>query len=88
MYRDASAAKRIIRTAPTAKFGAITRFAGPDSASPRSPATCSSLRPVVPTTAWTPASRAPRGVAEDGLGLGEVDDDVDPSGLDGGASDG
>ena len=88
MWREASAAKRIIRTAPTAKFGAMTMFAGPPSASPRSSATWASLRPVVPTTAWTPAWRALARVAEDHVGLGEVDDDVEAAGRQRGRQDG
>ena len=58
MWREASAAKRIISTAPTAKLGAITALAGPDSARARISSTCSGARPVVPITTWTPARSA------------------------------
>ncbi len=48
MWREASAANRIISTAPTAKLGAIRAFAGPPSASSRISSTCAAARPVVP----------------------------------------
>ena len=73
MCRDASAAKRIISTAPTAKFGAITALAGPASASARSSPSWASLSPVVPTTTCTPASRQARALAKTVSGPGEVD---------------
>ena len=68
MWRDASAAKRIISTAPTAKFGAITALAGPASASARSSSICSGVRPVVPMTACTPAASAARALAKTASG--------------------
>ena len=68
MWRDASAAKRIISTAPTAKLGAITALAGPASASARSSSTCSAVRPVVPMTACTPAASAARALAKTASG--------------------
>ena len=55
--RDAWAAKRIMRTAPSAKFG-TTRHRTPFvRASSSSAPTSSSARPVVPTTVGTPAAR-------------------------------
>ena len=45
--RDASVAKRIISTAPSAKLGATKAFASPLSAAARS---ASTSNPVVPTT--------------------------------------
>ena len=57
MIFDASAAKRIISTAPIAKFGAAKTLPGaPATASRRS----SSLQPVVPITTCTPACAAAR----------------------------
>ena len=68
-------ATSISSTAPIAKLGATKQLA---LAARRSAASRSSSRskPVVPTTAWTPASRQARTLAERGLGGGEVDDDV------------
>ncbi len=68
MWRDASAAKRIISTAPTAKLGAITALAAPASASARSSSTCSGVRPVVPMTACTPAASAAPALAKTASG--------------------
>src|SRR4051794_16548744 len=53
-WREASAAKRIMRTAPMAKLGAKKRLASP------TPRRASGSQPVVPATTWTPASRAAR----------------------------
>ena len=60
MCRAASAAKRIIRTAPIAKFGAISTFAragasGVRPAGRSSSSSGSSAKPVVPMTTCTPA---------------------------------
>ena len=60
MWRDASAAKRISRTAPIAKFGATKAFAGDASATLRS---ASMSNPVVPTTTWRPAASAVRALS-------------------------
>ena len=60
IWRTASAAKRIISTAPIAKFGATKTFAEPPSATARSSSTS---KPVVPTTACTPACTASRTLA-------------------------
>ena len=57
-----------------AKFGATKTFAlPPASAAARS---SSRSKPVVPTTAWTPASRQARTLSGAVSGGGEVDDDV------------
>src|SRR3954454_22353099 len=56
-WREASAANFIMRTAPIAKFGAKKRLAEP------TPRSASTSHPVVPTTAWTPASSAARALA-------------------------
>src|SRR5581483_7578713 len=53
--RDASAAKRIISTAPIAKFGA-TKTGSP--AARAGPSTAAGSQPVVPTTQGSPASSA------------------------------
>src|SRR3954449_13162030 len=59
MYCDACAAKRIISTAPIAKFGA-TKTLPP----PLSPASSAGSQPVVPTTACTPPRTHARAFAE------------------------
>ena len=67
-------ATSISSTAPIAKLGATKQLALPSaSAAARS---ASRSKPVVPTTAWTPASRQAADVGERGVGRGEVDDDV------------
>ena len=48
----ASSAKRIISTAPMAKLGAITQLLSVNACASRSRS--SSVKPVVPTTAWMP----------------------------------
>ena len=53
-YGAASSAKRIMRTAPMAKFGAIRQLDRVNA--DRSAATSSSVKPVVPTTACSPCS--------------------------------
>src|SRR5581483_2612811 len=53
-YGAASSAKRIMRTAPIAKFGATSAFAPESRKRPSSSARSSWLKPVVPITAWTP----------------------------------
>jgi hypothetical protein len=55
-YLAASAAKRIISTAPMAKFGAITPPSFRSAHMALSCSISSSLKPVVPTTGWLPAS--------------------------------
>src|SRR3954468_14948904 len=57
MCRDASAAKRIISTAPIAKLGATKTLAEAPLANERS---CPRSKPVVPMTTCTPASSASR----------------------------
>ena len=52
----AISAKRIINTAPIAKFAAINALADEASKAPLKLAKSSSLNPVVPTTQWTPFS--------------------------------
>src|SRR4051812_19203594 len=59
MYCDACAAKRIISTAPIAKFGATKTLPPPPS-----PASSAGSQPVVPTTACTPARTQARAFAE------------------------
>src|SRR5687767_15540709 len=59
MCAAASAAKRIISTAPIAKFGTTSTFAPPPAPAAAS-RSGSWSNPVVPTTAWTPASTAAR----------------------------
>ena len=66
-------ATSISSTAPIAKLGATKQLALEASAAARA---ASRSKPVVPTTAWTPASRQARTLAERGVGDGEVDDDV------------
>ena len=57
-----------------AKLGAITQF---DFANiSRKPSWSASVKPDVPTTAWTPFSASPRHVLAGGGHLGEVDHDV------------
>ncbi len=80
MWREASAAKRIIRTAPTAKFGAMTMFAGPPSASARSSATWAVAQAGRADDGVDARAQGVAGVAEDDVGLGEVDDDVEAAG--------
>ena len=72
MIRDASAAKRIMSTAPIAKFGATRTLPSP-LASRRSRRGRSRS---CPTTAWTPARDGEPDVPERGVGAGEVDEDV------------
>jgi hypothetical protein len=55
--RDASAAKRIISTAPIAKFGAAKTLPGAPATAARS---ASMSHPVVPITTCTPAAAATR----------------------------
>ena len=71
----ASSAKRIISTAPMAKFGAMTQllFVNRSRSGPRR----GRSKPVVPTTAWMPTPASQRQVLAGGVDLGEVDDHVD-----------
>ena len=61
MIFDASAAKRIISTAPIAKFGAAKTLPGAPSTAARSSA---SAQPVAPMTTCTPACGRALDVAE------------------------
>ncbi len=79
MCLAASAAKRIISTAPIAKFGATSTFArGPSPSRAASAAARSACRskPVVPTTACTPARRHASAFCERRVRAREVDDHV------------
>ena len=61
MWRDASAAKRIISTAPIAKFGATNALAlARLGAAARS---ASTSKPVVPITTWRPAASTARALS-------------------------
>ena len=80
MWREASAAKRIMSTAPTAKLGAITALAGP----------CLGARSDVlelgvgesggPDHRVYPGREVGAGVVEHERRLGEIDGHVDPAG--------
>ena len=71
MCFDASAAKRIMSTAPIAKFGQKRTFAPVEAR-----AAASTSQPLVPTTACTPAATAARTLSSAGVGLREVDEHV------------
>ena len=72
----ASAAKWIINTAPIAKFAATTAFACECANSSASSSKSSSVKPVVPTTAWTPCAATPAKVLARRAHHGEVDADL------------
>ena len=72
-YGAASSAKRIIKIAPIAKFGAITALADERSNRSAKSASSASLNPVVPTTACTPFSAHQREVLAGGVDHREVD---------------
>ena len=75
--RAACAANRIISTAPTAKFGATrTPTPGASASQPRSVASRSSSKPVVPTTDVDAVLDAELQVVHDGVRPGEVDRDL------------
>ena len=71
--RAASSANRIIRTAPSAKFGA-TKHGTPALAG--GVASASTSNPVVPTTSGTRAASAAAAFPRTAAGRGEVDGDV------------
>ena len=74
-YGAAISANRIMSTAPIAKFGAITQLLVVNAAAKRSKS--SSVKPVVPTTAWMPCSASHRRFSRAASTLREVDDDLD-----------
>ena len=76
MKRAAWAAKRIISTAPIAKFGAMKTGTPRSFAARVDPLELLAWRPVVPTTAGTPCSTAASTLRGDRVRLGEVDDRV------------
>ena len=73
--RAACAAKRIMSTAPMAKFGATsTPVLGLSASQERTRAYRSSSQPVVPTTAWMPWRTSSSTSRRTDVGVGEVDD--------------
>ena len=71
----AISAKRIISTAEMAKLAATTQF-GPSARTHAELSRSSSVRPVVPTTAWMPCIASHGTVVRAAVGDGEVDDDL------------
>ncbi len=76
MCAAACSAKRIISTAPIAKFGAISTFACGRPSAGRACASGAGSKPVVPITTCTPGAHAGQRVSERGVRAREVDDDV------------
>ena len=73
MWAATSCEACIISTAPIAKLGATKQLASPPEPSTAS-RSASRSKPVVPTTAWTPASRQAAALTGAVSGVREVDD--------------